>query len=521
MPAIDHLVVLALENRSFDHMLGFLRHPDPGFDGVTVTSAFSNPNVPGATPEAVTVSDDAFPVLPVGPAHSHDEVMKQLAPRRRGRKLQPTNQGFVHSYDRTCRKAGATETIDNPGALIMRCQPPSSVPVLSTLALEFAVCTRWFCSVPGETWPNRNYMHAATSDGETDISHRFFFDHTIFEVLSDHGKTWHIYHGDTPQTWAFPALWDLEARHASWYPLAAFAEHVAQDRLPHYSFLEPNHGIVPLLGDEEASNSQHPDNNTVEWAHYDRSAPDDRSVPVGGNTDFRRAETLVAHVYEALRANPAVFERTLLLITYDEHGGFYDHVPPPTGVPAPKDPRGFITRVVDFFRRRGKPRFDFTTLGPRVPAIIVSPHVPARTIEPRLHDHASIPATVRELFVPQAPPLTARDRWATPFHTLLTLDTPRPAEQMPNLSKYTRDVPLRSLAGSTVADSADDAADRLRLQGHLKDFANQADRVRRVLAEVGEPEAGGVDRSRDAVRTADVSRVFAEAAVRHRRDTSH
>lgn len=514
MPAIDHLIVLVLENRSFDHMLGFLQHPNPRFDGVTVSSAFSNPNVPGATPEAVTVSDDALPVLPVGPAHSHDEVMRQLAPRRRGRKLQPTNQGFVHSYDRTCRAAGAADLGDNPGALIMRCQPPSSVPVLGTLACEFAVCTRWFCSVPGETWPNRNFMHAATSDGETDISRRFFFDHTIFEVLSDHGKTWHIYHGDTPQTWAFPALWDLEARHASWYPLADFAQHVAEDRLPHYSFLEPNHGLVPLLGDEEASNSQHPDNNTVEWARYDRSAP------AGGTTDFRRAETLIAHVYEALRANPAVFERSLLLITYDEHGGFYDHVPPPTGVPAPQDPRGFVARIDDFFHRRGKPRFDFMTLGPRVPAVIVSPYVPAGTVETRLHDHASIPATARELFVPQAPPLTARDGWATPFHTLLTLGTPRRAEQMPNLSEHGRAVLPPSLSGSTVADSADDAAGRLRLQGHLRDFASQGDRVHRALAEVGEPEASGVNRSRAAARAADVSRVFAEAAVRHRRDTS-
>jgi phospholipase C len=513
MPTVDHLIVLALENRSFDHMLGFLQHPDPMFDGVAAASAFSNPNVPGATPETVTVSDDALPVLPVGPAHSHEEVMRQLALRRHGRKLQPTNQGFVGSYDRTCRQAGATDRGGNSGALIMRCQPPSSVPVLSTLALEFAVCTRWFCSVPGETWPNRNFMHAATSDGETNISPRFFFDHTIFEVLSDHGKTWHIYHGDTPQTWAFPALWDLEARHASWYPLADFAQHVAENRLPHYSFLEPNHGVVPLLGDEETSNSQHPENNTVEWERYDRSAPAD------GNTDFRRGERLVAHVYEILRANPAVFERSLLLITYDEHGGFYDHVPPPTGVPAPKDPRGFIARIVDLFRRRRKPRFDFTTLGPRVPTVIVSPYVPAGTIETRLHDHASIPATARALFVPQAPPLTARDGWATPFNTVLTLDTPRSAEQLPNLSEHGRDVSPQSLSGSTRTDPAADAAGRLRLHGHLKDFANQADRVHRTLVEVGEPEAGGVDRSRDAAPAADASRVFTEAATRHRRDT--
>ena len=514
MATIDHLIVLVLENRSFDHMLGFLQHPNPMFDGVAVASAFSNPNVPGATPGTVTVSEDALPVLPVGPAHSHGEVMRQLAARRYGRKLQPTNQGFVNSYDRTCRKTGATGMSDNPGTLIMRCQPPSSLPVLSTLALEFAVCTRWFCSVPGETWPNRNFMHAATSDGETNISTRFFFDHTIFEVLSDHGKTWHIYHGDTPQTWAFPALWDLPARHARWYPLVDFAQHVAEDRLPHYSFLEPNHGVVPLLDDEETSNSQHPDNNIVEWEQYGQSAPG------GDNTDFQRAEKLIAHVYEALRANPAVFERSLLLITYDEHGGFYDHVPPPTGVPAPNDPRGFIARIMDFFRRRRRPRFDFTMLGPRVPAVIVSPYVPAGTIETRLHDHASIPATARALFVPQAPPLTARDRWATPFHTLLTLESPRGTEQMPNLSEYGHDVPPASLSGSTLTDSAVDAASNLRLHGHLRDFANQAGRVHKILAEVGESEASGVDRSRGAVRAADVSRVFAEAATRHRRDTS-
>jgi len=493
-------------------MLGFLDHPNLAFDGLAVANAFNNPNVPGATPETVTVSDDALPVLPVGPAHSHQEVMSQLALRRHGRKRQPTNQGFVHSYDRICRKTSAPN-MDNPGALIMRCQPPGNVPVLSTLALEFAVCTRWFCSVPGETWPNRNFMHAATSDGETNISPRFYFDHTIFEVLSDHGKTWHIYHGDTPQTWAFPALWDLEVRHASWYPLGDFAQHVAENRLPHYSFLEPNHGVVALLGDEETSNSQHPENNTIDWAQYPQSAP------VSGNTDFRRAEKLTAHVYEALRANAAVFERSLLLITYDEHGGFYDHVPPPIGVPAPNDPRGLIMRLIDFFRHRGKPRFDFTMLGPRVPTVIVSPYVAPGTIETRLHDHASIPATARALFAPQAPPLTARDRWATPFHTLLTRGTPRSTEQMPNLSEYERDVTPLNLSGSTLTDSAPDAASRLRVHGHLRDFTNQAARVHRALAEVGEPEAGAVGRSRDDVRAADASRVFTQAATRHRRDT--
>ncbi len=113
-------------------------------------------------------------------------------------------------------KDGGTE-VQNLGPLVMCCQPPENVPVLSTLAREFAVCTRWFCSVPGETWPNRNFMHAATSDGETNID------------------------DDTPQVWVFPQLWDTADRHAKWFPLDEFARHVEKGLLPAYSFLEPNH----------------------------------------------------------------------------------------------------------------------------------------------------------------------------------------------------------------------------------------------------------------------------------------
>jgi len=176
------------------------------------------------------------------------------------------------------------------------------VPVLSTLAREFAVCQRWFCSVPGETWPNRNFLHAATSDGETNIDIRFYQDKTIFEQLEDHHQSWHIYHDDTPQVWAFNKLWDTPARHANWYPLARFFEHVADGALPSYAFLEPNHRPPlhtpdhdPRLGGTpDLSNSQHPGNNVVPNEQYD-------GYNEGTDTDFQRAEALIAPVYEALR----------------------------------------------------------------------------------------------------------------------------------------------------------------------------------------------------------------------------
>jgi len=176
-------------------------------------------------------------VLPVGPDHSHDAVMEQLALTAAGG---PTNQGFVSSYERKARglnppafggllgslmnwvhgpSSRGGPPVTGCGPLVMACQPPEHIPVLSRLASEFAVCTRWFCSMPGETWPNRNFAHAATSDGETAIEIRPYTNRTIFELLEEHGADWRIYHDDTPQVWAFPALWDTAGRHAKWFPL--------------------------------------------------------------------------------------------------------------------------------------------------------------------------------------------------------------------------------------------------------------------------------------------------------------
>ncbi|HEU5160937.1 MAG TPA: alkaline phosphatase family protein [Streptosporangiaceae bacterium] len=540
MPSIEHVIVLALENRSFDHMLGFLEHPDPAFDGLSRDAPHVNPVWRGRG--TVAAAPDAKPVLPVDPDHSHDAVMAQLAVRGLGRSRQATNQGFVASYERKARGlapprfagllgpllnwwtsrgpgAGDHPPVVDRGPLIMACQSPKQVPVLSTLALEFAVCVRWFCSVPGETWPNRNFMHAATSDGETAIYLRLYKNRTIFELLEDHGKSWRIYHDDTPQAWAFPNLWDSPGRHANWFPLDTFAEHVAAGNLPAYSFIEPNHrpplhtlDRAPGIGEPGVSNSQHPGNNLVADAAYDRFP---EGVPQGEDTDFARGEALVATIYEALRANPAIFERSVLLITYDEHGGFYDHVPPPVGVPAPGDVPGRTTKLLRALYRRKSATFDFTMLGPRVPAVVVSPYIPARTVDAETHDHACVPATLRRIFAPDAEPLNARDRWAAahPFDACLTLDRPR--TDLPDLSEHVRGVrPAAPPAPAT------------EVPGYYADFADQAVRVREHLEHIEEtevttmkvapaPPPGAPVTRRLADQT---SRAFAEAADRHRQE---
>src|SRR5215472_11844374 len=430
MTDIEHVVVLMLENRSYDHLLGYVPHPDPAFDGLLGGGTFRNPRW-GRGP-AVPASPAAKQVLPVGPDHSHDAVMAQLALTRAG---VPRNRGFVRSYERKGRGLNppafggllgplvnlahawfkhSGPAIKGRGPLAMACQPPGNVPVLATLAREFAVCSRWFCSVPGETWTNRNFAHAATSDGQTQIEARPYTNRTIFELLEDHDTDWRIYYDDTPQVWAFPALWDTPQRHANWFPLDTFAGNVAAGSLAAYTFIEPNHR-PPLHvlddGSSGLSNSQHPENNLVSNDAYD-------SFTLYGESDFTRAEHLIASIYEALRGRPDVFDKTLLLITYDEHGGLYDHVPPPTGVPSPGGPISGVGRVQRALLYRKCAAFDFTKLGPRVPAVVVSPRVRAGTVDTQIHDHASIPATLRALFAPHPRPLTARDQLSAPFHEL-------------------------------------------------------------------------------------------------------
>lgn len=533
---IDHVVVLCLENRSFDHMLGFLPHPDPTYQGLLDGSPHRNPGADGAP---VAATPDAKRVIPYGPDHSHDAVLQQLSRTPSGA---ATNQGFVQSYalkasgrspsHRTGLIADLIGLVSHPrsnqagirrGPLVMRCQRPEQVPVLSTLAREFAVCDAWFSSVPGETWPNRNYLHAATSDGEVDIQIRAYLNPTIFELLEDNGADWRIYHDDTPQAWAFPRLWDSPERHARWFPMDTFYRHVSAGDLPAYTFIEPNHRPPLHTLDElgaagsaaSRSDSQHPENNLVSDAAYDTYADD---LP----TDFARGERLIARIYESLRANPDLFARTALLITHDEHGGWYDHVPPDARVPSPGRLRAdLVTRLFRALWRTNASAFDFTTLGVRVPAVVVSPLIEAGTVDHTVYEHASVPATVRRMYAPGAAPLTARDAAAHTFDHLWTRSAPR--TDLPDLGQYAADELAASTPAGADAGPSAVAPGQVRSPrgpGHVpeyyQEFVKQAEEVRRHLEAVGEPEAQGLEpvTSPDAGHALTVQ--FQQAAERHR-----
>jgi phospholipase C len=431
---IEHVVVVMLENRSFDHVLGYLDHPSAQYERLSPPTEFSNLEDP-LDPSSMRwpATPDGRPHTPLDPGHSHETVMLQLGltdPHA------APNSGFVASY---LDKAGPAMIIQarkagiELGAIVMGCLNETSSPAISRLAKEFGICRRWFSSVPGETWPNRNVAHAATSDNTVNIELGVYTDPTVFELLentsggADGRRAWRVYHDGPAQVMAFRKLWD-EDRIGNFDDLDDFRKHVAEGTLARYSFIEPNHNTPAARRFNPLSSSQHPNNNRVPFERYFTDDPQN-------GADFRRGDALVCALYETLRQQPEIFEKTLLLITYDEHGGWYDHVPPPEGIP-PGDQldRGFLRNLIDKFVKRGRHSFDFRRLGARVPTIAVSPWILPGTLDDTPYDHASIPRTVRELFAPGALPLSARDAGVASFaHLVAGVDHPRRGDELPSL----------------------------------------------------------------------------------------
>ena len=378
MAEIDHVVVLMLENRSFDCMLGRLRPPGPDFDGLTGNET----NVVNGVPIKVWTTgggiDPVHAVPTPDPAELFTDMTAQIFGAVPGPPAPATMAGFAQNY------AG----VEGASARdIMHGFTPEQVPVLSALADAFAVSDRWFASAPNQTWPNRFFAHTGTAAGYVNNMplHVPYMMETIFNRLTAAQRSWRIYFHDLPQSATLARIWSELPDH-----LYMFEEHFMADamagRLPNYSFIEPRYFACPLLN--RMPNDQHPPH------------------------DVRMGERLIQRVYDAVR-NGAGWDRTLLIITYDEHGGIYDHVPPPAAVP-PDDlhPDGFT----------------FDRYGVRVPAVLVSPWIPAGTVlrppegSPPF-DHTSILATLRELFG-LGEPLTRRDAAAPSLLPVLSLPGP-------------------------------------------------------------------------------------------------
>jgi phospholipase C len=395
MPAgldnLKHIVVLMMENRSFDHMLGGLKKKFPKINGLSGNE--SNPDNDGAM---VKVAPNAIyqGQLDHDPDHHFPGVDLQIfggTPPGPGRVANMI--GFVKSY--------ATQGTDTKGShAIMNYFPPEKVPVLTTLATEYAVFNGWFSSIPGPTICNRAFAHYGTSFGNVDMN-LFLVTAadrnkipTIYERMGQGGQSAKLYYYDQPSSTM--EIVNLLMDQSLFGTFDQFVADCKSGNLPEYSFVEPNYSDHPGPGGgQRLANDQHPDHNVL------------------------AGERFIAQVYNQIRSIPDLWKSTALLIVYDEHGGLYDHVEPPACTPD-----GF--KAAPAATGTGE-EFTFNRLGIRVPAVLVSPYIARGTVVPgpedpanqRIFEHASIPATVTKAFLAGNDDGTEREKNAQTFISLL------------------------------------------------------------------------------------------------------
>ena len=340
---IKHVIVLMMENRSFDHLLGGMRRIDPTVEGVSLDKPYANKTLDGRVIEQQPIANW---VISRDLNHEHEGTLAAL-----GTSQDPMS-GFVTSYIKRYPDASDPE-LNQVMAYFQFGNTPSedTLPVLHSLARTFGVCDHWFSSMPGPTWQNRFFVHSGTSLGHTNMpsgsdpgSMGIYYQETIFDRLSESGVDWKIFHDGIPQSIVLTRLLTRYLTFRGYEAMDEFYRLVEGDpaEFPQYAFIEPRY-----FGANE--NDQHPP------------------------ADVRRGEALIADVYNAIRSNKPLWESTLLVITSDEHGGFYDHVNPPKTV-APDD------HVAEW---------TFDRLGVRVPTILVSPWIQKGVIK-TVFDHTSL-----------------------------------------------------------------------------------------------------------------------------------
>lgn len=345
---VDTIVVVMMENRSFDHILGHLRHPEDGNRGdVDGIESFENPNYLNPSSDGVGIApfwmSDA-PLLSDLP-HDPDAVRKQLAFSEVSGSYAMT--GFVRAYEDEFHTS-----VREPAVMgILR---GNDVPITGALAAQYTVCDRWFACLPTSTAPNRLMsMCGFTNHADTGV---LLPDQAIvYDWLSQHGARWRVYSAGLPFFTLMPRLAPLllTSHFRDLDDLARDIQNDAPHEWPQVIFVEPDYHDCPVH----------------------RRPPCDNHAPL----PMRPGEAFLAEVYAALTSNPQRWARTVLIVTYDEHGGFFDHVAP---LPVKyRNPNGV----------------SFDSTGPRVPTIVAGPFAP-RGVSHATLDNTSILQLLAERF---------------------------------------------------------------------------------------------------------------------------
>lgn len=327
---IKHVIVLMLENRSFDHILAdcpkLLARYTP-----SAVNKWNRKSYRQAVGAARQVQSD--------PIHETSDVLIQLGASGGVKQ----NGGFVLDYAQNYHQ------MTDPSE-VMKYHDRCALPAIHALADAFTVCDSWHSSVPGPTWVNRLFVLSGTSlgrvkmpNGIMNLNLHWYDQSTIFDRLNERHVDWRVYFGDAPLSFLFVHQWSPEnaARH---HHMQAFFQDAAEDadKFPAFSFIEPAY-LQP------GANDAHPPHDIME------------------------SDVLVASVYNAIRSNDALWKSTLFVLLFDEHGGFYDHVSPPAAVPPDHHTE----------------EYTFDRYGVRVPAILISPYA-GNGVCSDLFDHTSL-----------------------------------------------------------------------------------------------------------------------------------
>jgi len=454
-PGFNHLVVLMFENRSFDNIFGYLYGPHgtpvpagQRFEGLGsgVTNRAANGTAIAAHPYTGT-TDEIYSEPSPNAGEEYPDINLQLFGRVNppynalapGQK--PDMSGFVLDYANNYRALTGMELPADQLAGIMGAYTPAMLPVLSTLAREFAIYDHWHAAVPSQTFANRSFFHASTSNGFVINKGRQGFKKwvdpalnsapTIFNRLQSAGLSWAVYF-DESQLLSLTGLIHATQLQPYWKTnfrtMAQFHEDAATGRLPAYSFIEPrqiyNH------------NDMHPPIGKLT-----EQLVDGKTVVGGGISDVRAGELLLHEVYSSIKESAAAHGsnalNTMLLVAFDESGGTFDHVPPPSAAPPGDGAPGELD-------------FGFDRLGVRVPALAISAYTRAGTVINDPMHHGAVIKTLCDRF--GLPHLTERDRTARSLRNAVSLTAARDPSTWPTTAAHY--VPANPESSSPTGTSA-------------------------------------------------------------------